>query len=97
MYHRLADLKCFIQDLGSHKPYLTESDDGRSTTNTSRSNNLFSKTRSHSGRMPASLDRSHVKIGEAGQQFGFCICHRPAITPRVFIAERDFLDSCLGK
>ena len=26
MFQRLADLKCFVQDLGSHESYLTESE-----------------------------------------------------------------------
>ena len=62
MLQRLADLKCFVQDLDSHESYLTESEWAEvkitvevqyGTTNTSRSNNLFSKTISHARRMPA--------------------------------------------
>ena len=67
MLQRLADLKCFVQDLGSHESYLIESEWAEvkmmvEATNTSRSNNLFSKTRSHSGRMPASLEKVMFKL-----------------------------------
>ena len=66
MLQRLADLKCFVQDLGSHESYLTESKWAKVKMMAEvlqipqASNNLFSKTRSYSRRMPASLERSHV-------------------------------------
>ena len=63
---RLADLKCFVQDLASNESYFTESEwvEVKMMVEVLQipreSNNIFSKTRSHSGRMPASLERSHA-------------------------------------
>ena len=66
MLQRLANMKCFVQDLGSHESYLTKSEWAKVKMMVEvlqiphAANKLFSITRSHPGRMPASLERSHA-------------------------------------
>ena len=67
MLQRLADLKCFVQDLGSHESYLTESEwaevkmmvEVLQILYLTQQQFIF-KNKISLRRMPASLERSHV-------------------------------------
>ena len=71
MLQRSADLKGFVQDLGSHESYLTESEWAEF--------------------------KMMVEVNWRSWTTIWLLLLAPAITPRVFIAARGFLGSCLGE